>query len=70
MLRDTTSRGLYVRVWPPHTSERRGGGPGPAVSKKKFGRMTTESHHEYHLRLLLNSFSTRRLSTGTCIHRM
>ena len=26
MLRDTTSRGLYVRVWPPHTSERRGGG--------------------------------------------
>ena len=20
MLRDTTSRGLYVRVWPPHTS--------------------------------------------------
>ena len=28
MLRDTTSRGLYVRVWPPHTSERRGGGGG------------------------------------------
>ena len=26
VLRDTTSRGLYVRVWPPHTSERRGGG--------------------------------------------
>ena len=26
MLRDTTSRGLCVRVWPPHTSERRGGG--------------------------------------------
>ena len=25
MLRDTTSRGLYVRFWPPHTSERRGG---------------------------------------------
>jgi hypothetical protein len=24
VLRDTTSRGLYVRVWPPHTSERRG----------------------------------------------
>ena len=23
MLRDTTSRGLCVRVWPPHTSERR-----------------------------------------------
>jgi len=23
VLRDTTSRGLYVRVWPPHTSERR-----------------------------------------------
>ena len=21
MLRDTTSRGLFVRVWPPHTSE-------------------------------------------------
>ena len=28
MRRDTTSRGLYVRVWPPHTSERRGGGGG------------------------------------------
>ena len=26
VLRDTTSRALYVRVWPPHTSERRGGG--------------------------------------------
>ena len=23
VLRDPTSRGLYVRVWPPHTSERR-----------------------------------------------
>ena len=32
MLRDTTSRGLCVRVWPPHTSERRGGGR--VVSKK------------------------------------
>jgi hypothetical protein len=28
VLRDTTSRGLYVRFWPPHTSERRGGGGG------------------------------------------
>ena len=28
VLRDPTSRGLYVRVWPPHTSERRGGGGG------------------------------------------
>ena len=28
VLRDTTSRGLCVRVWPPHTSERRGGGRG------------------------------------------
>ena len=28
MLRDTTSRGLCVRVWPPHASERRGGGGG------------------------------------------
>ena len=26
--RDTTSRGLCVRVRPPHTSERRGGGGG------------------------------------------
>ena len=32
VLRDTTSRGLYVRFWPPHTSERRGGGR--VVSKK------------------------------------
>ena len=30
MLRDTTSRGLCVRVWSPHTSERRGGGGGCA----------------------------------------
>jgi len=28
VLRDTTSRGLCVRVWPPHTSERRGVGGG------------------------------------------
>ena len=28
VLRDTTSRALYVRVWAPHTSERRGGGGG------------------------------------------
>ena len=28
MLRDTTSRGVCVRVRPPHTSERRGGGGG------------------------------------------
>jgi len=28
VLRDTTSRGLCVRVRPPHTSERRGGGGG------------------------------------------
>ena len=36
MLRDTTSRGLCVRVWPPHTSERRdhGAGEGEVVSKK------------------------------------
>ena len=32
MLRDTTSRGLCVRVWPPPTSE--GGGGGEVVSKK------------------------------------
>ena len=40
VLRDTTSRGLCVRVWPPHTSERRGGGggcdtrPGPGASQR------------------------------------
>ena len=28
VLRDTTSRGLFVRIRPPHTSERRGGGGG------------------------------------------
>ena len=25
MLKDATSHGLYDRVWPPHTIERRGG---------------------------------------------
>ena len=35
MLRDTTSRGLYVRVWPPHTSERRGGG-GVSIASLPF----------------------------------
>ena len=30
MLRDTTSRGLCVRVWPPHTSEE--------VVSKKVGK--------------------------------
>ena len=34
VLRDTTSRGLCVRVWPPHTSERRGG----EVVSKKVGK--------------------------------
>ena len=38
MLRDTTSRGLYVRVWPPHTSERRGEGE---VVSKKVGKEVT-----------------------------
>ena len=36
MLRDPTSRGLYVRVWPPHTSERRGGGGGCEQEPSKF----------------------------------
>ena len=36
VLRDTISRGLYVRVWPPHTSERRGGGE--EVVSKKVGK--------------------------------
>ena len=36
MLRDTTSRSLYVRVWPPHTSERRGGGGGCEQEPSKF----------------------------------
>ena len=31
VLRDTTSRGLCVRVWPPHTSERRRGGSRSSV---------------------------------------
>jgi len=28
VLEDTSSHGLYDRVWPPHTIERRGGGGG------------------------------------------
>ena len=32
MLRDPTSRGLYVRVWPPHIVS--GAGEGEVVSKK------------------------------------
>ena len=35
VLRDTTSRGLYVRVRPPHTSERPG--EGEVVSKEVGG---------------------------------
>ena len=34
MLKDTTSHGLYDRVWPPHTIERRGGGE---VMSKEVG---------------------------------
>jgi len=41
VLRDPTSRGLSVRVWPPHTSERRGGGGGHRVVSKKVGKEVT-----------------------------
>jgi len=34
VLRDTTSRGLCVRVGPPHTNERRGGREEEVVSKE------------------------------------
>jgi len=34
VLRDTTSRGLCVRVWPPHTGLVSGAGEGEVVSKK------------------------------------
>ena len=50
MLRDTTSRGLYVRVWPPHTSERRAG-EGEVVSKKLPlpKNMRRKRNHEHQL---------------------
>ena len=51
MLRDTTSRGPCVRVWPPHTSERRGGGGGCEQADWQGGEgrvstcMQTPRHH-------------------------
>ena len=36
MLRDTTSRGLCVRVWPPHNSERRVRGPRPGPRPRRL----------------------------------
>ena len=54
VLRDTTSRGLYVRVWPPHTSERRGGGGGCEQEGWQGGegraRMSGQEELQRHIR--------------------
>ena len=54
VLRDTTSRGLYVRVWPPHTSERRGGGGGCEQEGWQGGegraRMSGQEERQRHIR--------------------
>ena len=54
VLRDTTSRGLYVRVWPPHTSERRGGGGGGEQEGWQGGegraRMSGQEERQRHIR--------------------
>ena len=54
VLRDTTSRGLYVRVWPPHTSERRGGGGGCEQEGWQGGERERERERE---RALLGTIS-------------
>ena len=55
VLRDTTSRGLYVRVRPPHTSERRGGGGGCEQGGWRGGegraRMSGQEERQRHIRL-------------------
>ena len=54
VLRDTTSRGLYVRVWPPHTSERRDLVHGSLVHERYLvpihfrGQRDTEGHERGH----------------------
>ena len=57
VLRDTTSRGLYVRVWPPHTSERRGGGGGCEQEGWQGGegraRMSGQEERQRHIRRML-----------------
>ena len=54
VLRDTTSRGLYVQVWPPHTSERRGGGGGCEQEGWQGGegraRMSGQEERQRHIR--------------------
>ena len=54
VLRDTTNRGLYVRVWPPHTSERRGGGGGCEQEGWQGGegraRMSGQEERQRHIR--------------------
>ena len=54
VLRDTTSRSLYVRVWPPHTSERRGGGGGCEQEGWQGGegraRMSGQEERQRHIR--------------------
>jgi hypothetical protein len=57
VLRDTTSRGLRVRVWPPHTSERRGGAGGCEQEGWRGGeelegraRMSGQEERQRHIR--------------------
>ena len=54
VLRDTTSRGLFVRVRQPHTGERRGGGGGCEQGGWRGGegraRMSGQEERQRHIR--------------------
>ena len=54
VLRDTTSRGLCVRVRPPHTSDRSGGGGGCEQGGWRGGegraRMSEQEERQRHIR--------------------
>ena len=62
MLRDPTSRGLYVRVWPPHTSERRGGGGGC----EQEGWQSCPRWHESHSKLRPGMYARPRPGQPSC----
>jgi len=55
VLRDTPSRGLYVRFWPPHTSERpRARGRGRL--QEKLARRSRPAPAARHLRSIVDCF--------------
>ena len=55
MLRDTTNRGLCVRVWSPDTGKGRGGGCGVVDNKignevRAYARMRGQEKRQGHIR--------------------